>query len=126
MWHRTVPLDELRENDAHRLTLDGQDVCVTVIGERVHAISDMCPHRGASLSEGIVRDGCVTCPSHLWRFSFIDGAKQADERTRVSVYPTRVVDGIVEIDVPPLPPQLSLRETLLAHARGELAEGGST
>lgn len=126
MWHRTVPLDELEENDAHCLTLDGQGVCVTVIGEQVHAISDVCPHRGASLSEGIVRDGCVTCPSHLWRFSFIDGRKQADERTRVRVYPTRVVDGIVEIDVPPLLPQRSLRETLLAHARGELDDGSGT
>lgn len=126
MWHRAVPLDELKENDAQHLTLGGQDVCVTVVDGQVHAISDVCPHRGASLSGGIVRDGCVTCPSHLWRFSFIDGAKQADERTRVPVYPTRIVDGIVEIDVPPMQPHRSLRETLLAHARGELVEGSES
>lgn len=123
MWHRAVAFNVLTENDAQRLILDGQNVCVTVVEGKVHAISDVCPHRGASLSEGIVRDGCITCPSHLWRFSFIDGAKQADDRTRVPVYPTRVVDGIVEIDVPPLPPQRSLREVLLAHARGESTDG---
>ena len=123
MWHRAVAFNVLTENDAQRLILDGQNVCVTVVEGKVHAISDVCPHRGASLSEGIVRDGCSTCPSHLWRFSFIDGAKQADDRTRVPVYPTRVVDGIVEIDIPPLPPQRSLREVLLAHARGESTDG---
>lgn len=126
MWHQALSLSELTENSARRLTLGGQDVSVTVIAGEVHAISDVCPHRGASLSEGLVRDGCVTCPSHLWRFSFIDGAKQADERTRVPVYPTRVIDGMVEIDVPSLPPQRSLRETLLAHARGESDDGSRT
>lgn len=125
MWHRAFPVSELTENHTQRLTFDGRDVCLTLIDGQVHAISDVCPHRGASLSEGIVRDGCVTCPSHLWRFSFIDGAKQADDRTRVPVYPTRIVDGIVEVEVPPLPPQQSLREVLLAHARGESVNDGS-
>jgi hypothetical protein len=31
----------------------------------------------------------------------------------------------VEVEVPPLPPQQSLREVLLAHARGESVNDGS-
>ncbi len=39
---------------------------------------------------------------------------------RVRVYPTRLTaDGWVEVEVPILAPPRSLRETLLAHARGE-------
>lgn len=125
MWHRTIPERELSENAAHRVLVDDQAVCLTVVDTQVRAISDVCPHRGTSLSEGLVRDGCVTCPAHLWRFSFTDGSKQGDDRTRVPVYPTRIVDGVVEVDVPPLPPQRSLREVLLAHARGESLEEGS-
>ncbi|MBO9540467.1 aromatic ring-hydroxylating dioxygenase subunit alpha [bacterium] len=34
----------------------------------VVALRDRCPHLGASLSLGHVRDGCVTCPFHGWRF----------------------------------------------------------
>jgi len=66
-----------------------------------------------------MRDGCITCPSHLWRFSFVDGAKQGDDRTRVETYPVRVVQGVIEVDIPPRPAPRSLREILLAHARGE-------
>lgn len=118
MWHRTIPESELSDNAAHRVLIEERAVCLARVGAQVHAISDVCPHRGASLSEGLVRDGCVTCPSHLWRFSFVDGTKQGDARTRVETYPVRIVQGVIEVDVQPLPAPRSLREILLAHARG--------
>jgi len=31
--------------------------------------SDACRHRGASLSTGKVRDGCVECPYHGWKYT---------------------------------------------------------
>ncbi|MGA9524469.1 MAG: aromatic ring-hydroxylating dioxygenase subunit alpha [Myxococcaceae bacterium] len=41
-------------------------------GGRPTALLDRCPHRGAALSLGRVReDGCLQCPFHGWRF---DGA----------------------------------------------------
>lgn len=119
MWHRVLPVDELLEGSIHKATVDGRDIAMTVMGGEPHAIANICPHRGASLSEGRLRDGCVTCPAHLWRFSFTDGRKQGDPRTAVQVYPTRVIQGYVEVDVPPAPPERSMREILLAHARGE-------
>ena len=36
---------------------------------RVHAIAAHCPHMGADLADGRVRDGCLECPFHGWRFS---------------------------------------------------------
>jgi phenylpropionate dioxygenase-like ring-hydroxylating dioxygenase large terminal subunit len=34
----------------------------------VRAIEDVCPHRGARLSKGTVKGGCIECPYHGWRF----------------------------------------------------------
>ena len=31
--------------------------------------SDVCRHRGASLSTGRVRDGCIECPYHGWKYT---------------------------------------------------------
>lgn len=31
--------------------------------------SDVCRHRGASLSTGKVRDGCIECPYHGWKYT---------------------------------------------------------
>ncbi len=33
-------------------------------GEGVHAAPARCPHRGANLGDGSVRNGCLTCPYH--------------------------------------------------------------
>jgi len=35
----------------------------------VHAAPAHCPHRGADLGDGTVRDGCLTCPYHGIRFA---------------------------------------------------------
>lgn len=113
-------LDELQESRPHRVVLAGQAILLTKLDGEPHAITDVCPHNGASLSEGIIRDGCVTCPSHLWRFSLHDGGKQGTADVRLRVFPTRLTaDGWVEVEVPAATAARSLRETLLAHARGE-------
>jgi nitrite reductase/ring-hydroxylating ferredoxin subunit len=118
--HRVCPIGDLRDSAPIRVVLEGQAVCLTKIGDQPHAISDVCPHNGASLSDGVVKDGCVTCPSHLWRFSFLDGEKQGNPDVRVRVYGTTTTDdGWVEVDVPVRAPERSLREILLAHAHGE-------
>ena len=119
-FHRCLPLADLPESGALGIVVDGRPVLLTRVDGMPHAIADVCPHNGATLSEGVVREGCVTCPSHLWRFSVVDGTKQGSPEVRVAVYPARTTDdGWVEVDLPPLTPVRSLRETLLAHARGE-------
>ena len=35
---------------------------------QVKAISDICVHRGASLSHGKIVKGCVQCPYHGWTY----------------------------------------------------------
>ena len=34
--------------------------------DRIFALEDRCPHKNGPLSQGIVHDGCVTCPLHNW------------------------------------------------------------
>lgn len=36
--------------------------------KRVHAMRDLCIHRGTALSLGWVADDCIVCPYHAWRY----------------------------------------------------------
>lgn len=50
-------------------------VAVYHLGGRLHAISDTCPHAGASLCEGELDGDVVTCPRHGSQFRVTDGER---------------------------------------------------
>jgi phenylpropionate dioxygenase-like ring-hydroxylating dioxygenase large terminal subunit len=67
-WHPVAGVDDLGETP----------LAVTLLGEplvlwkdshgAVSAFADRCPHRGARLSLGCVREGRLECPYHGWQF----------------------------------------------------------
>src|SRR5436190_19501929 len=71
-----------------------------------HAIDDLCPHMGASLSGGYVENNIVTCPWHAWRFRITDGTWADNPRVKIGSYPVKVEGGdiLVGIQSPPPPP----------------------
>ena len=113
------PVSELSTDSPNARLIGGHSVLMSYRNSSWWAIANICPHRGEVLSDGLVQGDCVTCPGHFWRFSLTDGAKQGDERVRVATYPVRMVDDVLEIEVPDPEPAQSLREILLAHARAE-------
>jgi nitrite reductase (NADH) small subunit len=54
------------------------------------ALEDKCPHRGGPLSQGIVHDGCVTCPLHNWVISLESGRAQGANEGAVKTIPVKV------------------------------------
>ena len=87
----------------------GRLVAVFNDGGAFRAIDDLCPHMGASLGSGPLRDGEVVCPWHAWRFRLCDGAWCDNPRLRVDVFEVRVVDGSIEVRVPPPRPLVTPR-----------------
>lgn len=114
---RVAHRDQVADGQAFRVLVNEQPILITLVNGVPHAIADACPHRGAALSDGVIRDGCVTCPGHFWRFSLVDGTKQGDPVVRVPTYACGVEDDWITVDVPPAPSARSMREVLLASAR---------
>jgi phenylpropionate dioxygenase-like ring-hydroxylating dioxygenase large terminal subunit len=72
---------------------------------KVHCLHDVCSHRGARLSKGEIRNNCVQCPYHGWRFQ---GSGDCDyipslgkhnqkfpQRTRIDSYPVEEHYGVI-------------------------------
>jgi len=76
-------------------------VAVFRSNDEYYAIDDLCPHMGASLGAGEVQEGVVSCPWHAWRFSICDGTWRDNPRIKISSYEVRVVDGDIQVRVPP-------------------------
>ena len=71
------------------------------VDDQVYALEDKCPHRNGPLSQGIVHDGCVTCPLHNWIISLETGEATGADKGRTTVYPVRLEGDRLLLSVDP-------------------------
>jgi apoptosis-inducing factor 3 len=57
-----------------RVLVEGRPVALFRTPSGIVAFDDVCPHAGAPLSAGAVRDGYVVCAWHGFRFATATGA----------------------------------------------------
>jgi len=101
---RTVcKANAVKEGEGKTVVVDGKLVALFRLGDEHHAIDDVCPHMGASLSGGHLEGDIVTCPWHAWRFRVTDGTWADNPRIKIGCYPVRVEGDDVQIQVPEKP-----------------------
>jgi nitrite reductase (NADH) small subunit len=86
----------------------GQGLCYKVGGReiavfrqrngKVFATQNRCPHKQGALAEGIIGDGKVICPLHSHKFE-LDTGHGSEKDECLTVYPIRVEDGQIHIEV---------------------------
>jgi nitrite reductase (NADH) small subunit len=98
-------VSELPEGGSKAVQVGGKLVAVFNHNGQLYAIDDVCPHMGASLSEGSVDQGIVTCAWHGFRFRLEDGVWADNPRGKMGVgcYPVRVEGEDIQIEVPTAP-----------------------
>ena len=117
-WHPVASVDQLAEKPLLGVRLLGEDLVIWRSGETYHAWQDLCIHRGARLSLGKVKDGCLLCPYHGWLYAE-DGRcvhipahpnQPPPARARVKRYTVQERYGLLWAclgepahDIPPLP-----------------------
>jgi nitrite reductase (NADH) small subunit/3-phenylpropionate/trans-cinnamate dioxygenase ferredoxin subunit len=98
---RTVcRVGDIAEGEGKAVCLGDKIIAVFLADGRYSAIDDCCPHMGASLSDGYVAGGIVTCPWHAWRFRLQDGAWADNPRIHIGCYAVRVEGDEVQVQVP--------------------------
>ncbi|MDQ3318885.1 MAG: Rieske 2Fe-2S domain-containing protein [Actinomycetota bacterium] len=94
----TVPEDEVREGEATRASAGDVAILLSRHEGRVYALADRCTHRGGSLADGPLADGCVTCPLHGSIFRLADGAVvRGPAGAPEPAFAVRIEDGTVDV-----------------------------
>lgn len=88
---------DLADGSSKAVEVNGKLIALFRRGETYFAIDDVCPHMGASLSDGEVENDIVTCPWHAWRFRLSDGAWADNPRIAIGCYPVQVLDGMIQV-----------------------------
>jgi NAD(P)H-dependent nitrite reductase small subunit len=95
----TLTLETLPPGESRCVDVGPIQVGVFREADSVFAIENTCPHRGAPLHEGFVREGYVTCPWHQWQFQLNDGVCRNIPKMKIASYPVEVRDGTIWVDV---------------------------
>ena len=100
-WQPIAKTSDVPVGQSRTFSVDGKLIALFNVDGEFRAINDLCPHMGASLSEGWVEEGAVTCPWHAWRFCLKDGSWLDAPKAKLSIetYAVRVEGDDVMVDV---------------------------
>jgi nitrite reductase/ring-hydroxylating ferredoxin subunit len=103
-WYAAARSDELTDQPL-KVRMLGQDfVLFRDAAGAAGCLADTCVHRGASLGNGRMKDGCVQCPYHGWRFDregrctkipSLGADARVPARARVDSYPVVERYGLI-------------------------------
>ena len=119
-WYVAEDIANITDKPRHVKLLGFDFVVFRDATGTINCLSDVCVHRGASLSAGRMEGGCVECPYHGWQFNgdgnvtripSLPADQKIPSRARVDSYPVKEKYGWVwvflgdlpEAERPPLP-----------------------
>ncbi|HEY7477326.1 MAG TPA: non-heme iron oxygenase ferredoxin subunit [Actinomycetota bacterium] len=92
--------DQVAEGQIGAWEVEGQQVAVARVGGRVFAFSDICTHRGCTLSTGELDGTEIECECHGSVFSIETGAVVNPPATDpIATFSAREADGRIEVEV---------------------------
>jgi NAD(P)H-dependent nitrite reductase small subunit len=98
-WVAVAATDELADGRSKAVEVGGRDLALFRSGEEYFAVENECPHYGAPLCGGYVRDGSVMCAWHGWQFDLKTGECFSAPGCDVEAFEVKVEDGQVKIAI---------------------------
>lgn len=93
--------DDLAPGDIVSVESAAERIAVCNVEGEFYAVSDMCTHAEAWLSDGWLDGAEIVCPYHMGRFSAQTGAVTCLPATRpLATYRVEAVDGELYVEVP--------------------------
>lgn len=102
-WHPIGPSSDFPEGVIKTAAAPGIRAGLVVVRADgvLRAMRNECPHAGKPLEDGEVKNGCITCPWHGYRYNLKNGlnADDTDEQP-ARLYPVREANGQAEVEIP--------------------------
>jgi nitrite reductase/ring-hydroxylating ferredoxin subunit len=102
-WQPAIAVNQLTNEGFHKAIAGTHPLIVLRADDQLVAYRDACPHEGHALStHGERLDFIIVCNKHLWEFDAATGehiSRVPRPQCNLKRYPTREVDGMVEVDV---------------------------
>ncbi|WP_135465826.1 non-heme iron oxygenase ferredoxin subunit [Crenalkalicoccus roseus] len=99
-WHRVAEEADLKPETPLGVRVGDTQIALVRLEDGIYAVSDVCTHEYALLSEGFCEDGRLECPLHQACFDIRTGkALTEPAEVDLATYPVKVEDGAVFVRV---------------------------
>jgi nitrite reductase/ring-hydroxylating ferredoxin subunit len=96
---RAAKTSDIAPGTIHEAQVAGTLVALARVGDKFHAISNICLHRGGPLGQGVMDGAVVTCPWHGWQYDVTTGKVSQNQTIGVACYPVEIRGDEVFVDL---------------------------
>ena len=96
---KVASVGEVAPGSAKRVEAGGKEIAIFNCDGTFYATSNICPHQGGPLDEGMVEGTTVVCPWHAWTFDVCTGVSPVNPRAKIETYPVKVEGNDIYISV---------------------------
>jgi 3-phenylpropionate/trans-cinnamate dioxygenase ferredoxin subunit len=94
-------LHDIAPGTTRRVVVDGTEILLCNVENKIFAIEDVCTHDGAPLDQGELDGKCIVCPRHGAMFDVTSGvALTLPAVMPLATFAVRIVDDNVYVDAP--------------------------
>ena len=86
-FYRLEKLLNLSEGYRKEFRVAGHEILLVHQSGQTFLLENFCPHRGKSLSKGIISSGAITCPGHGFQFELSSGKCIKGQCSALITYP---------------------------------------
>ena len=91
---------EIPEGRGRTFTVGDRRMALFSVAGNYYALADACPHMGASLGVGDVRNGTVICDRHLWAYRLEDGVCADSPNLKAETFEVRIDGDRIQVRLP--------------------------
>ncbi len=100
IWTKITPTGNIPPREGRPVRVGNLEIAIFNLNGRFVTVENACPHMGGPLCDGIVTGTAVVCPLHGRHFDLDTGMPvRASEPSCLAVFPTRVEDGVILVDL---------------------------
>jgi nitrite reductase (NADH) small subunit len=85
--------------EAKEFEVGDKVICVANVSGTISAMDNVCLHQGGPLGQGMIEGDKIVCPWHGWQYDPKTGQVAHNPTARASVYPIRVENSDVIIEL---------------------------
>ncbi len=103
-WIDVGGLSDFESETAVEVIAGKEVIAVFFDGGKLHALDGLCAHQGGPIAKGKIEvtdqgKSCVTCPWHGWQYELETGIQTVNRQPLQRTFPTRVVEGRVQVGI---------------------------